>query len=1009
MPPKKPTPQKNNSLKVNDTNSPRLDSPVADKTTMMANILETKKIPIIGLGASAGGLDALKAFFSEVPADCGMAFIIVVHLTPDQPTMLPELLEHSTPLPVEIAKDNAPVEVNHAYVIPPGKDLALFSGKIQLLESSHHIPHLPVDFFLKSLAQDQGNMAAAIILSGTGTDGTRGLREIKAANGLTLAQDIQSAGYDGMPRSAVSTGLVDMILAPQNMYLRLRQYFTLTSRTNQQQADFDSEYIPSDWLNKIYAILRNQIGYDFSMYKTNTISRRISRRMGLNQIACIKDYTRHLQENSSEVDALFRELLIGVTSFFRDPGSFDMLREKVLHALFAEMEENTIFRAWVPGCSTGEEAYSLAILLHEFLNSHPKRISLQIFGTDLAGFSIDKAREGYFPESISLDVSPERLKRFFIKEAQGYRIRKEIRESIIFSVQNVLKDPPFSKLNLVCCRNVLIYFNTEAQKRLLPLFHYTLLPNGILMLGSSESIGGYTNLFETLDHKWKIFRRKEVPEPLRQQIDFPAGSQTREQPRTRASVPTPSTNNMIQVTQKAILDQFAPTAVLIERDGTILYNHGRVGMYLEPPSGPPTLNILNQARKGLGIELSSALRAANVSGKCILRKNVAVQTNDDVKMINLHVCPQKAPKELTGRFLVVFEDIPSPPANANTDQKESMAGVARIAELEKELQFTRENHQTTVEELESSNEELKSTNEELQSSNEELQSSNEELESSREELQSLNEEVQTVNAELQSKLEELSLIYDDMRNLLNSIEVATIFVDIDMRVRRFTPEATTIVNLIETDIGRPLEHVATNISYDGMITDIEEVLENLTTKEREVQTMNGTWYNMRIIPYRTTDNRIIGAVLTFVCIDDQKKNQEQLTLLARKEANSQEIVRKVFDMNTASLAVVDDTGKIIIANTVFSNIFGVAQEDLESKSLFSLKGNIFKHADLLAHLTEACAKRQDFVLKNVRLYTPKGQMQTTITGRIIHNIEKKPNWTLLSFTKGKVVKKSSGE
>ena len=978
---------------------PKSNFTAIQNTVATNSISETEKFPIIGLGASAGGLDALKDFFSEVPVDCGMAFVIVVHLTPKQPSMLPELLGRTTPITVEIAQDNASVAVNHAYVIPPNKDLALFSGKIQLLEISNRHPHFPVDSFFKSLAQDQGDMAAGIILSGTGTDGTQGICEIKAANGLVLAQDFQSAAYDGMPRSAAGTGLVDMLLPPQDMYIRLQKYFTPPEKTIPKQPYGNAGQISGAWLNKIYTILRSQLGHDFSMYKINTILRRISRRMALNQIDTLKDYVRFLQENSDEVDALAKEFLIGVTSFFRDPESFDALAEKVLPDLFAGMEEADVFRVWVPGCSTGEEAYSLAMVIQEYLDSHPEQINLQIFATDLAGSSIEKAREGLFPESIRADVSPERLKRFFVKEGKSFRIRKEIRERIIFSVQNVLKDPPFSKLNLLCCRNVLIYFNAEAQKSLLPLFHYTLVPNGVMVLGSSESVGGFTYLFDTVDHKCKIFRRKEVPESLRPQIEFPSGYSTYKQ-----SKPIPvagagsSGDNIVQLTQQAILDQFTPAAVLITGDGKILYINGRVGMFLEPPSGLPTLNILDQARKGLSIELSSALRAAKVSGNTVIRKGVAVQTNDDVQLINLHVCPQREPKELSGRFLVVFEEIPTAvPLTDGADQDVSVSGLSRITELEKELQLTREIHQTTVEELESSNEELKSSNEEIQSSNEELQSSNEELESSKEELQSLNEEVQIVNTELQSKVEELSLVYDDMRNLLNSIEVPTIFVDIDTRIRRFTKEACTIVNLIETDIGRPLEHVVTNLSYDGMITDLKMVLNTLTTKECEVQTIDGTWYNMRIMPYRTADNRIDGAVLTFVCINEQKKAQEHLALLVSKEARSLEIIRKIFDMNTAPLAVVAVDGKIIIANTAFSDIFGVAQEYIESTSLFSLHNNIFKKSDLSACLMEAADKQEDFLLNNVSLDLPQGRLVTNIKGRIIRSGVEGKHRILLNF------------
>ena len=578
-----------------------------------------RHFPIVGLGASAGGLQALKSFFSHVPEKCGMAFIVLVHMTPKQPSIMPDLLQKVTVMPVETAQDGQVIEADHVYVIPPDKEISVFRGKIQLLDVVERHSTLSIDAFLRSLAQDQGSRAVAVVLSGTGTDGTLGIKEIKANDGLVLVQSEISADYDGMPRSAITTGLVDIILSPEEMPHRLTQYFALHPVTSKPPLAKSDQ---RTWLYKIFGILRSQIGHDFSQYKLNTLLRRINRRMGLNQIQDHEQYINLLRGNLEEVEALFRELLIGVTNFFRDPESFDVLKAMVLPELIDKIPEDGTFRAWVPGCSTGEEVYSLAMVIREVLDKSPKRISVQLFGTDIDKFAIDKARTGLYPASISADMSEDRLKRFFIKEGDLFRIRREIRDFAVFSAQDLIKDPPFSRLHLLCCRNLLIYLDTEAQKKLLPLFHYTLRPDGVLVLGSSETIGSFSNLFDILDKKWKIFRRIEIPEELRQQIEFPSGPSTTDIALANGKlVPTEEPKiNLSLITQRAILEQFAPTALLVDARGTILYVQGRTGKYLETPSGPPTHNILDMARQGLRIELSSALRAAKASNQAVTHK-----------------------------------------------------------------------------------------------------------------------------------------------------------------------------------------------------------------------------------------------------------------------------------------------------------------------------------------------------------------------------------------------------
>ena len=956
-----------------------------------------EKFPIIGLGASAGGLEALQSFFSAVSENSHMAYIVLVHLPPKHPSMMAELLQRNSRIPVLMALDAQAIEPNRAYVIPPDKEPTVFKGKFQLMDLVKKRAPLPIDSFLISLALDQGSSAAAIILSGTGTDGTLGVKEIKSRTGLVLVQSLESAGYDGMPKSALGTGLADMVLAPAEMPQKLYQYYRWLGTS------FRPERVPAElavtddhlkWMNKILSIIRTQLGHDFSAYKTNTLLRRIYHRMGLNQIESHETYARYLYETPQEVQVLFRELLIGVTNFFRDPESFEVLKNRILPNIFEQMPNGSTFRAWIPGCSTGEEAYSLAIILRECLERSPAQISLQLFGTDIDKYAIEKAREGLFPASISAEVSKERLNRFFVQEGDFFRIKKEIRDFVVFSVQDVLIDPPFSHLNLLCCRNLMIYLITKAQKRLLPLFHYTLSSNGILMLGSSETIGGFTELFDVLDKKWKIYKRREVPATMRQIVDFPSGRAIEKQADSISpGLPAYRKTNVAQLTQKVVLDHFSPTAILVDARGQILHIQGRTGKYLEASSGPASLNILDLAREGLRIALSSALRAAKSSMKNITRKRIAVKINGNVQTINLHVCPQNLPDDLAGSFLVVFEDIEiekiTSGSKANIPKNSESSSL--IAELEKELRISQESHQTVIEELESSNEELKSANEELQSSNEELQSTNEELESSREELQSLNEELQTVNAELHNKLEDLSAAHDDMHNLLNSTQIATIFVDNAQRVRRFTSEAATIVNLIQSDIGRPLQHMTTNLSYAGIVNDLTEVLETLSPREREVKTTQGKWFNMRIIPYRTISNRIDGAIITFVNIDDQKKAQKMI------EESTWQLARSIFDMNPKPMMVLDKDAKMVMANTAFSKIMKISQEDIKTKSIFSLQESMPDQMKLKFMLENAFLNKKDFKIDDFELKTRLGKKRFHINGRIIGSAADFPCRLLLEF------------
>ncbi|MDO9263737.1 MAG: CheR family methyltransferase [Desulfosalsimonadaceae bacterium] len=969
-----------------------------------------EKFPIIGIGASAGGLEALKSFFLNVPENSGLAYVVLVHMAADQPTLLPELLQRATTTPVSLAIDGETIVKDHVYIVPPNNEISLFQARIQLLDPAEKRVFLPIDFFFKSLAMDQGANAAGIILSGTGTDGTLGIEEIKSQDGLVFVQSEETAKYNGMPRSAIATELIDLVLAPENMPEKLIHYFKNHAPIQKEEILSGTE-THTDWLDKVFVLLRTQLGHDFSAYKKNTIVRRIERRMDLNQIKDTETYIRFLQENPDEPEALFRDMLIGVTKFFREMVSFIVLEKEILPAMFMQFKENTIFRAWIPGCSTGEEVYSLAMILRECLDKNPKRITLQLFGTDINKYAIDFARAGHYPASIAESVSPERLNRFFTKEGDGFRIKKEIRDCVVFSVQDVLKDPPFSRLNLLCCRNLLIYFNAMAQKRLLPLFHYTLIPGGILALGSSETIGGFTNLFHTLDSKWKLYQRVEVPESLRQPVVFPTGSGLKVSGRTNTNQPSdlkteidPETDmksDLGRITREIVLERFSPTCVLIDKKGNILHVQGKTGKYLEQHTGPPTQNILDMAREGLRIELASAIRRAESADTPFTLKDIHVKTNGHTQPINLHIAPLQDPKAVAGRLLVVFEDnqgeMKKPDLEKAADFGQGDRRPMRIARLEQELQNMREGHQATIEELESSNEELKSTNEELQSSNEELQSTNEEMESSKEELQSLNEELQTVNAELQSKMEELCSAQDDMRNLLNSMEIATIFIDNQARIKRFTPEATRIINLIPSDIGRPFQHVVSNLEYELLIPDVMSVLEKLSPIETEVRTQKGQWYQMRIIPYRTLDNRIDGAVLTFSGIDDQKKNQDMLNAASAEMEQAWLLVRKIFDMNFAPMVVLDHQGIMVIANTAFYQLMDLSAGETEGVGLFSIEKESIGPAGLKAALQSVLAEGKDFENLTYEQNHPEGKRRFSVSGRMIRHKPDAPYRMLLCF------------
>lgn len=877
--PKTPSNVTHSKETVEGTFAPNISTTIAASDDNKESTLMSA--PIVGIGASAGGLEAFEQFFRYVPEKSGAVYIVVQHLDPTHKGMLVELLQRITSMPVSQVTDSLHVEPDHVYVIPPNKDLSLLHGVLHLLPpSSPQGLNLPIDFFFRSLAEDQQERSIGVVLSGMGSDGTLGVRAIKEKGGAVFVQDLTSAKFGGMPRSAIDTGLADVVGPVEDLPHRIMAYVQHAAFLIRPTSSAIEDKVVSS-LEKVFILLRAQTGNDFSLYKRSTIYRRIERRMGLHQIDNVAHYVRFLRENPREVEMLFKELLIGVTSFFRDPATWEHLRNEIMPALIAARSSGGLLRAWVPGCSTGEEAYSLAIVFKEaMVPLQPiNNIALQIFATDLDRDAIEKARLGNYPDNIAADVSAERLRRFFVKEDAGYRVSKEIREMVVFAPQNIIMDPPFTKLDILTCRNLLIYLSSELQKKLMPLFHYSLNSGGVLFLGSAETIGSFSNLFAPLDVKARIYRRLEESIAPGVPVDFPSTrtslAQVREEvlaePNANQRVPTP---NIQVLADRVIVQRFSPIGVLCNELGDILYISGRAGKYLEPAVGKANLNIFAMARAGLRYELSSAFSAALRGDAVISVPNVKIGTNGGTQVINLTVHKLAEPKELRGSVMVIFTDVHALPTQTKRLAPREVS--PRINELEDDLQRAREEVQTTREEMQTSQEELKSTNEELQSTNEELQSTNEELTTSKEEMQSLNEELQTVNHELQAKVDELSRSNNDMKNLLNSTDIATLFLDGELRVRRFTPPTTRIIKLIPGDAGRRITDLASDLDYPNLAEDAREVLRTLVFKEKQVATNDNRWFAVRIMPYRTLENVIDGVVITFSDVTSSRALEQDL-------------------------------------------------------------------------------------------------------------------------------------
>jgi two-component system, chemotaxis family, CheB/CheR fusion protein len=834
-------------------------------------------LPIVGIGASAGGVEALEQFFKSLPAGNGLAFVVLTHLPPDRESMLSEILGRATRMPVVDARDGEKVEAEHVYVLPPSAILTIRDGTLQLRRTGPaDRERAPIDVFFTSLAEDQAEHAIGIVLSGGGHDGTLGLRAIKENGGLTIAQgaNVTRPRFAEMPSSAVAAGIVDLELPVETIPERIIGYV-------RNWGAFDTGQ-RGDALTTIFNLLRARTGHDFREYKERTFQRRVQRRMQVVQTTKLEDYAELLQREPDEVSALFRDLLIGVTDFFRDAAAFQSLETLVIPKLFEGKGADDEVRVWVPGCSTGEEVYSIAILLREHREKSSTPPKVQVFGTDIDEIAMGVARGARYPASVVKEVSPERLRRFFVHEAGTYRVVKELRDMCIFSAHSVIRDPPFSRLDLISCRNLLIYLKPGLQAQIIPLFHYALRPSGYLFLGSSENVSRHSELFVTLDRKNRIFRRRDLvarpPLPLHQFLPLTT--------RREAGGPEENNSTLLQRSDSlrraanTILEHFAPTFVIVDETGQTLYFSSGTGKYLQPAAGPPNRDIVAMARPGLRADLRAVLHRAKETGQRVVRDRINVQINGGIQMVSLAVEPIVEGKEIA--YGVVFADRGPISAQGEPPRMERSEGQDTTVQLiEKELQETKERLQSTIEELETANEEFRSSNEELLSVNEELQSTNEELETSKEELQSVNEELQTVNHELSSKIEELDRANSDLNNLFQSTQIATIFLDKNLEIRSFTPAVTKLFNLIPSDSGRPLTDIVSRIDYPDLEQDLRRVCAGEQVPERSVRHLSGNGYYLaRILPYRAANNQIDGVLLTFVDVTSLVAAEEQQKVLA---------------------------------------------------------------------------------------------------------------------------------
>ncbi|SKA97602.1 two-component system, chemotaxis family, CheB/CheR fusion protein [Paucidesulfovibrio gracilis DSM 16080] len=898
-----------------------------------------QSLMVVGIGASAGGLEALQQFFSNIDPIEGVSFVVVQHLSPDYKSLMPELLARKTRMQVRHVVDGEEVLPGVVYILPPKNNLTMYAGKLFLTPQEPHL-NLPIDLFFRSLAEDRGENAVGIILSGTGSDGTRGVRAIKEHGGLVLVQEEESATFDGMPRSAISTGIVDFVLPPDRMAGELRR---LGTGLRTQEPRFPKRAAGrQDTLGKILALVKIKSGLDFSYYKENTIIRRIERRMSINQVESPEEYAAYLEKHPGEIGVLYKEFLIGVTKFFREPEAYECIAEKVLPELFNAKDPHEPLRIWVAGCSTGEEAYSLAITVNEYLAANELKTELKIFATDIDRDALAVAAQGAYPLSIAADASLDRLGRYFFKKGEVYQIQPHIRKQVIFAYHNLIKDPPFPRIDLVSCRNLLIYLQPVLQRKVLSHFQYSLAPQGFLFLGSSESVGDHANTFFPFENRWKLFRyhddgRPRMPLPVsggslsvqKEQIDISATEGE------AASPPRPDEGGDTLTTR--LLERCMPPTLLVGRDRTVQHIFGDVNEFVQMRAGRPQADVTKIVRDDLAIPLSSALQRATKEGGDIHIRGVAYHIGEERRSVDI-VVRSLGGGHGGGYLAVTFQTAENDDMHLESyDLKEGVK--TRIRDLERELQYTKENLQATIEELETSNEELQATNEELLAANEELQSTNEEL-------QSVNEELITVNAEYQSKIQELTELNDDLDNLMASTEVGTIFLDQALCIRKFTSAATVTFKIIDSDVGRPISDLSHRLQYPELEGDLRDVLGRNRELEREVRDEDGRWYLARLLPYASGLDDGGGVLLTLVDISRIKRAEES----TRRE---HDLLIRILDSSPMATTMVDKDGFISYANRAAEAILGVNRKELAERRfndgtfhILDCRGNPVKEEDL---------------------------------------------------------------
>jgi len=931
----------------------------------------TPSMLVCGIGCSAGGLTALEKFFREAPSDSHIAYIVISHQGPDHKSMLAQLLSKFTTIPAAVIKDGQKIEPGHIYISPPGMDVSLVKNTLHTRPAvSIGGMHLPIDTFFQSLAREFGDSSAGIILSGTGSDGTRGLKEIRINGGLLMVQDPNTTDFSGMPRSAIQSMEVDYIQPPGELARTLAEYARKDKPSLLSRAE---NTLTDEAIGVILDLLRTRSGRDFTEYKFNSVGRRIERRMHLHDMSSAEDYIQYLRQNPHEIDLLYKELLIGVTRFFRDEEAWEVLREKGLPHLLARIRDTGRIRAWVVGCTTGEEAYTLAFVLQEFFEENNLSPEIQIFATDLDERSIIFARTGKYSQGIAVDMKPDHLKRYFSLNEESFSVSKDIRKKLIFATHDVTQDPPFMNIDLITCRNLLIYMNTSLQQRVLPMFHYILNQDGLLLLGPSETLGGCAELFVTLDRKWRLYERRSVPSASWLQGSFGHSAQwaatgTDADVRNKAVIPVRTRDNSItRLAEHLFVKMFTPPSVIINEKGDIFYLQGQTSPFLELPVGQPRMNLFDMAREELRLELITVVRkAATKKSSTPPLQTIEFTANGHVQKATIKVFHLDEPEALQGLFVVTFltgetaagalvEEKPQKsgrkagqsasktPATKTRDEEQ------RIVEMKLELQHLRETLRTTVEELETSNEQLRASNEELESTNEELQSTNEELETSKEEMQSLNEELTTVNSELQAKVDELGQLSDDMINLLNSTGVATLFLDNNMRINRFNEQSKSLFRLISSDVGRLLGDITSNLEYTELIQDAEKVARTLEPLEKNIRGKDGSWQQMRLTPYRTSSNEIRGVVITFVDISTIKKTSDINSLAER-------VIRTL----SIPLLILDRNLRVLVASQSFYTTFALKPQLVEGELIYQIGGGEWDIAELRRLLTEVVEKQTDF-------------------------------------------------